>query len=689
MYKFFVFHVFFLLNIQFLLCQAPDCNVAINICQNASFQVNPNGSGQVQELLNNNISNPTSNPGGSGNSGCLLSGELNPTWMIINIASTGTLQFSLGQDMGTGCFDWIMWPYTSNTCNQIISNQLAPIRCNWNGMCEGFTGMASPLPPGGDPSNFEIPLNVTAGQQYILCMSNYSSQTTNVPLNFFGSANVSCNSVSPITVNSTSICPGQSVTLTATYSGNLSNFTWSPGGQTGTSITVSPTSTTTYSVSASGTNSNGGAVTGAGSATITVLSANDPTCGCIINASNSGPVCVGSTFNLSSTILNGTYDWVLNGTSIGTTQNILNVPATTPGNFTFNLTGNDAAGHTCTSSTTVIVNPLPIVNAGIDVTACRNTPVTFSASGAATYSWSNNVQNGIAFTPTIAGIYNVIGTDANGCQDTDDLQLSFINASPPLITPSVTLGCSPLYVTFQNNSGTDQNCVWDFGNGTVSNDCSNQNTIYTQTGCYDVTLSHTDNQGCDTTVTFQNIICVEESNASFSFTPGMIGPGNNTTSFLNTSSGATSYIWYFGDGDSSNLFEPIHEFDITPQIGYEITLISFSPAGCPDTAHLAVEYEEQLIFYVPNSFTPDADEHNQMFSPVFTSGFDPYNFEMRIYNRWGELIFETQDHTKGWDGSYGKNGGRVQSGVYTWVIKFKPKNNDDKITVNGFVNVLK
>ena len=103
---------------------------------------------------------------------------------------------------------------------------------------------------------------------------------------------------------------------------------------------------------------------------------------------------------------------------------------------------------------------------------------------------------------------------------------------------------------------------------------------------------------------------------------------------------------------------------------------------------MPIIYEEQLIYYIPNSFTPDSDEHNQLFCPVFTSGFDPFNFEMKIYNRWGELIFESHDSTKGWDGSYGSKGERAQCGVYSWVINFKPKNNDEKIAVNGFVNVL-
>jgi gliding motility-associated-like protein len=668
---------------------ASDCPQAVNICSNASFSIDANGSG-IEELDNAPISNPSTNPVSS-NSGCLLTGETNSTWMIINVASSGTLEFSFGNaNGGTGYYDWIMWPYSANACSQIASNQLAPIRCNWNSSSDGFTGIASPVPAGGVAGNFEPELQVTAGQQFVLCLSNFSNSITTLPLNFFGTANASCNTVVPITVNSMTICPGESVTLTASYtSGNLTTFTWSPGGQTGQSITVSPTSTTTYSVTASGTTPNGGLATGVGSGTVSVLSANNPSCSCTITASNSGPVCVGNTYNLTATNLTGgSYNWTLDGVSIGSTQNVSNLPTTAPGSYTINLTGTDGVGHVCNSSTTLIVYPLPNVNAGQDVNVCNNTPVTLAASGANTYTWTNNVQNGVSFIPSLSGVYSVTGTDANGCQNTDNLLLTFLNANPPIVVPDATIGCRPFTVLFQNNSGQTQNCVWDFGNGTTATNCSNQSAIYNQTGCYDVTVTHTDSQGCDTTVTFQSIVCVEESVAEFTTSPGVIGPGNNTVMFLNSSQGAQNYLWNFGDGNTSTEFEPSNEFDVSTQSGYEVSLITYSDAGCSDTAFAPISYEEQLIFYVPNSFTPDSDEHNQTFCPIFTSGFDPFNFEMKIYNRWGELIFVTLDHTKGWDGSYGSKGIHVQAGVYTWVINFKPKSNDEKIVVNGFVNVL-
>ncbi len=91
----FVFYILALYS-ESQVTTAADCSNAVNICQNATFQIDPNGSGAIQELANSPISNPSINPA-SGNSGCLLSGELNPTWMVVNVASTGTLEFSLVQ----------------------------------------------------------------------------------------------------------------------------------------------------------------------------------------------------------------------------------------------------------------------------------------------------------------------------------------------------------------------------------------------------------------------------------------------------------------------------------------------------------------------------------------------------------------------------------------------------------------
>ncbi|GEM_PF-735747 len=268
---------------------AGDCGVAINICSNAGFSVDPNGFGAIDELgdgfSTGLVSNPSTNPNtvaaqGFANSGCLLSGELNSTWMIVNIASNGALEFSFGVDGGVDCYDWTMWQYDANACANIQADLLPPVACNWNGACESFTGMAggpngSALPVGADQSNFEDALSVVCGEQYLICFSNFSSAVTSVPLNFFGSASISCNIFNPISVTDTVICEGQCATLTA--QGGLT-YDWTPNPDlsaiTGSTVDACPTGPGTFEYYVTG---NGSCGSGVDTATVTVVSLPNPT----------------------------------------------------------------------------------------------------------------------------------------------------------------------------------------------------------------------------------------------------------------------------------------------------------------------------------------------------------------------------------------------------------------------------
>lgn len=178
-----------------------DCANAINVCTNLDFSVQASGFGYVYEIPPlGTVGNPEYmaydsilSPWGSDHYGCLMSGELNTTWMIINVLTTGNLEFTFGAN-GTqsGFYDWIMYPYYPYTCDSIPGGNFPPVRCNWNYQPFGGTGIASVIPPGGDSANFEPPLPVIAGQQYIVCMSNWSAVFTLVPLQFNGSSTVSC-----------------------------------------------------------------------------------------------------------------------------------------------------------------------------------------------------------------------------------------------------------------------------------------------------------------------------------------------------------------------------------------------------------------------------------------------------------------------------------------------------------------
>jgi gliding motility-associated-like protein len=158
------------------------------------------------------------------------------------------------------------------------------------------------------------------------------------------------------------------------------------------------------------------------------------------------------------------------------------------------------------------------------------------------------------------------------------------------------------------------------------------------------------------------------------------------TPVILSANGADIYDWNLGVQN---------EVPYLPNLGEtEFYVVGSTLAGCEgyDTVVVTViddcNPEEEVVLWVPNTFTPDGDQYNQTFKPIFYSGYDPFGYELYIYNRWGELIFESKEVNVGWDGSYFK-GRKVVEGTYTWKIRFKLMNNDEKRTVVGHVNILR
>ena len=109
-----------------------------------------------------------------------------------------------------------------------------------------------------------------------------------------------------------------------------------------------------------------------------------------------------------------------------------------------------------------------------------------------------------------------------------------------------------------------------------------------------------------------------------------------------------------------------------------------------DEFSLFIPYQEELLFFIPNTFTPDDDFYNPTFQPVFTSGFDPYDYTLSLYNRWGELIFVSQNASVGWNGTFGATDAKIcQEGIYTWKIEFKVLATDERKIVSGHVNLMR
>jgi gliding motility-associated-like protein len=401
-------------------------------------------------------------------------------------------------------------------------------------------------------------------------------------------------------------------------------------------------------------------------------------------AGNDLTICAGGQITLIGSGAQS-YNWdqgVINGTPFS--------PAVST---TYTLTATDANGCSSTDQVSVTVNPLPVVSAGSDQLTCLGNTVTLSGSGATTYLWDNGITNGVPFTPVLGTTtYTLTGTTAAGCSATDQVIVTVTTGIPVTFTADLTNGCAPLTVQLTNTTSGATNCTWNISDGSMFTGCGSISTTFTQAGCYDVTLT-TSVGGCTSTVTLADLICVDANpQASFIISNDELSELNMLAEFINTSVGASTYLWDFGDSTTSTTENPQHDYTGNPIANYTVMLIATSDLGCVDTAYQTIQLTEELIFYVPNAFTPDGDEYNNLFKPVFYSGFDPYDFSLLVFNRWGEVIFESNDATIGWDGSYGANdtnNGIAQNGTYTWKIEFKSSVTDERKIVLGHVNLLR
>ncbi len=503
----------------------------------------------------------------------------------------------------------------------------------------------------------------------------------------------SCTSSLPVTITvtpivvtvspSTSICNGASTILDA---GGATNYSWSPStglsSATGATVTANPAVTTTYTVTgSSGTCTN--------TATMTVTVNPIPT----VIATNNGPLCEGSIMQLQATSLPGTnYNWSGPNGFTASTQNS-SIPATVAAGGTYTVT---TTLNGCTSSTTtnVIVNSgqIPLINAAGPF--CEAGTNAFLSANIPGGTWSGNGIVDAAtgeFSPLQAGTgsHSIAYTVMGGCATPGTTSI-LVNPMPvvQISTPDAN-GCVPFNATLIDASTPSGSSItWDFGDGTSnSNQPDSVHHTFNSAGCYDLTVTSTSLAGCSTTTSFPSFICaLPNAVAAFSVNDPIHGLMNPEFHTLNTSSNASIYSWDFGDGDASNLFNPSHTYSENAG-NYVIMLIANNAGNCPDTAKITVTIQEELVYYVPNTFTPDGDEFNNVFFPVFTSGFDAYNYTLTIYNRWGETLFESNDTKVGWDGTY--NGELCKTGIYTWAIRFKSSGSDKKITKTGHVQLLK
>lgn len=468
------------------------------------------------------------------------------------------------------------------------------------------------------------------------------------------STNVNCNG-------------GNDGTAVATPGGGLGaiTYTWSPTG--GNAATASSLTAGTYVVTVTDTK---------GCSAVSTTTVTEPPL-LTLSVPAAGPICIGQSVTLTANPTGGTpnytYAWLPGGQS---TPSITDNPATTTG-YTVAIV--DSKG--CTTSTTVTVNVGPplTVTALAGKTVCAGASTTINATagggnGNYTYSWQPGNGTGSTLTITPSGTETYTVTVNDDCGTPVATSVVTVQSVSPLLTPSFTpdstLGCAPLCVTFNNTStgGVVSSCSWDMGDGSTSTNCS-PTYCFRKPGLFNVKLTVTDTNGCQSVLTKTNTVKVWPlPTANFVADPTSTSVLEPTINFYDHSTtDVVKWNWNFGDvpNSGSNKRNPSYTYKDTGT--YNVQLIVTNQYGCVDTITEPVIIHGDYAFYVPNAFSPNGDGKNETFFPKGFMIYEPC-FHMMIFDRWGNLIWQTDDLNLGWDGK--ANGGAeiAQQDVYVWKI---------------------
>ena len=269
----------------------------------------------------------------------------------------------------------------------------------------------------------------------------------------------------------------------------------------------------------------------------------------------------------------------------------------------------------------------------------------------------------ITHTFPAPGVYQVtlLVDDTTFCNAPDSIRQPLrlaVNVDAAISTPP--RGCVPYTAQFTNTSQGGLEFFWDFGDGATST-AVNPTHRYPNIGTYTIRLIARDTTTCNVNDTaFATVTVFGIPTADFSFSPNP-AQENTSVQFTNLSVGANTYQWDFGDGDRSTLSNPRHLFNATGQ--YNVCLVAFNQAGCSDTVCRNVPALILPLLDVPNAFTPDRFGENAVLK---VRGFGIARLDFRIYNRWGQQVFFTDNASVGWDGKFK---GKLQPmDVYTYTL---------------------
>ncbi len=338
--------------------------------------------------------------------------------------------------------------------------------------------------------------------------------------------------------------------------------------------------------------------------------------------------------------------------------------------------------HPCYSRDTVLIHVTQQLNATINSTGgpyCIGVaPFSFTSNGTGgvdTWAGPGMSANGL-FNPYLAGpgTHTITHYLSAFCGDTATATVTVLANPTSTISSDRVDGCEPTVIHFTSNNNTPGgSCFWDFGDGHTSTNTDPTNTYTSYNGGvpYNVTMIYTDLNQCKDTVNTPAMITIfSQPHASFSVTPQPTDITQPEIHFLDASTGVIdTWAWTFGDGQGSALQNPTYSYADTGR--YQIVLTVSNLHNCIDTAHGEVVIDPILTCYIPNAFTPgDENGRNDEFR-IMGTNILAENFQMQIFDRWGERVFYSQDFNQGWNGRKSNAGSILEMGVYVYKINLK------------------
>lgn len=449
------------------------------------------------------------------------------------------------------------------------------------------------------------------------------------------------------------ICNGDAVALNAS---GAASYTWSPA--TGLSCTncpnpnASPTTTTTYTVI--GTDANGCRDTGRVTVTVNPLP--------VVDAGPDQFVC-----NLNSAMLQATgasqYTWSPAATLSCT--NCPNPTAAPTGPTTYTVIGTDQNGCSNSDNVTVNIFPQPTITATGDTTICEGASVQLQAFGASSYLWTPaaglscvTCYNPIA-KPSATTVYSVVGTDGNGCRDSTQVKITLILKQPFVYGPDDTL-CEGQSVELYAAGGDSY--TWSPKKGLSSTNSNTTNASPDETTTYTIIIK----QGkcfADT----GNITVTVYPNPTVNAGPDHRIVAGQSVRLVANGTHTDFYKWSPpNDLSCTECAAPL----ATPKETTTYKVVASNRFGClaEDEVTIFISCDNSQVF-IPNTFTPNGDGLNDRFY-LSGSGIAVVD-RIRVYNRWGELIWETRniqagEELKGWDGTY--KGEPLTPDVYVYIV---------------------